>query len=356
LIEHTRPILDEAEEQAVLRVIRSRHLAMGTEVAALESEFAALVGVDHAIALANGTVSIEIGLQTLGIGPGDEVIVPSFTFIATANAVRRQGAKPVFADIDPKTYCLSPASVERRITANTRAVIAVHLYGHPADVDALGALCEESRIDLVEDAAQGIGSYWRGRSVGSFGRFASFSLYATKNVTTGEGGMITTNDPIVAERARSLRSHQSQMVGQRLQVATNARMTDLQAAIGRAQLSKIDRLQAARDRLAAVYERSLGPEVTTPYVAPEAKHGYHQYTIRTQEREGLISRLVTAGVGYGVYYPTPIHLSDTYVGEGERLPDTEAVSKEVLSLPIRPDLTHREQMTVISAVNGEGGL
>lgn len=354
MIEHTHPILDVAEEEAVIRVLRSRHLAQGAEVAGLESDFAARVGVSHSVAVANGTVAIEIGLQSLGIGPGDEVVVPSLSFIATANAVRRVGATPVFADIDPKTYCLSAASVESRVTSRTRAVIAVHLYGHPADVDVLGALCDESGLVLIEDSAQGLGASWRGKSVGSHGRFATFSLYATKNATTGEGGVITTDDPEIAERARSLRSHQSRFVGRSLQVATNARMTDLQAAIGRVQLSKLDWMQEGRHRLAAVYERYLGPDVTTPYVAPEAVHGYHQYTIRTPDRESLIGRLEAAGVGYAIYYPTPIHLTETYVAANDRLPETETVSNEVVSLPIRPDLTDEEQGAVIAAVNGEG--
>lgn len=352
MIEHTHPVLGDAEIAAVERVMRSRHLAQGEEVEEFEKEFACVIGVEHGIAVANGTVAIEIGLQSLGIGPGDEVVVPSFSFIATANAVRRVGARPIFADIDPKTYCITAATVEPRITSRTRAALAVHLYGHPAEMDSLSALCEERGIELLEDSAQGIGASWRSRSVGSFGRFATFSLYATKNITTGEGGMVTTNDPGVAELVRSLRSHQSRWVGGTLQVASNSRMTDIQAAIGRVQLAKLDELQSARHRLAAVYERLITSEVTTPYVAPEAVHGYHQYTIRVSNREAVGERLRSASVGYGIYYPVPIHLTETYNIDRVVLPDTEQAAKEVISLPIRPDLTDEEQQTVIQAVNG----
>jgi dTDP-4-amino-4,6-dideoxygalactose transaminase len=343
-------LLGDAEVAAVERVLRSGRLAQGVEVAAFEEQFAAATGTRHAVAVANGTVSIEIGLQALGIGPGDEVVVPSFTFIATANAVRRVGATPVFADIDTKTYCMTAATVEPRINDKTRAVIVVHLYGHPADMDGLGVLCEEAGIHLLEDSAQGIGATWRGQSVGSFGVFASFSLYATKNVTTGEGGMITTSSDQIAELARALRSHESRVVG-RLQVASNSRMTDIAAAIGRVQLGRLDESQARRQGLAARYDRELSDRITTPYVAPEAVHGYHQYTIRIQERRKLIRHLEERRIGYGIYYPVPIHLSQTYVDQPVHLPDTESASKEVLSLPIRPDLTEQEQAIVIEAVN-----
>ena len=350
MIDHSHPLMGDAEVAAVERVLRSGRLAQGAEVAAFEEQFASATGVRHAVAVANGSVSIEIGLQALGIGPGDEVIVPSFTFIATANAVRRVGATPVFADIDTKTYCVTAATVEPRINDKTRAVIVVHLYGHPADMDGLGVLCEEEGIHLLEDSAQGIGATWRGQSVGSFGVFASFSLYATKNVTTGEGGMITTSSDRIAELARALRSHESRVVG-RLQVASNSRMTDIAAAIGRVQLGRLDEFQARRHGLAAVYDRELSDRITTPYVAPEAVHGYHQYTIRIPERRKLIRHLEEHGIGYGIYYPVPIHLSQTYVDQPVHLPDTESASKEVLSLPIRSDLTEQEQAIVIEAMN-----
>jgi dTDP-4-amino-4,6-dideoxygalactose transaminase len=352
MIEHTHPVFGEEEFDAAERVLRSGRLAQGTEVAAFEEEFSTAIGSKHAVAVANGTVAIEIGLQALGIGPGDEVVVPSFTFIATANAVRRVGATPVFADIDPKTYCVSAATVEPHLGMRTRAVIAVHLFGHPADMDGLGMLCEERGVHLVEDAAQGIGARWRGRSVGSFGTFASFSLYATKNVTTGEGGMITTSDDRIADIARSLRSHESRMVDEKLQVGSNARMTDIEAAIGRVQLSRIDEIQQRRRRLAKTYEENLDSRIKTPFVAPDAVHGFHQYTIRSQERARLQRSLENRRVGHAIYYPVPVHLSKTYRDVAVELVDTEAAANEVISLPIRPDLTYVEQEAVIAAVNG----
>ncbi len=352
MIEHSHPVLGEKEVAAAERVLRSGQLAQGAEVAAFEDEFSNAVGSKHAIAVANGTVAIEIGLQALGIGPGDEVVVPSFTFIATANAVRRVGAVPVFADIEPKTYCISAATVEPRLGSRTRAVIAVHLFGHPAEMDALAMLCDETGLHLLEDAAQGIGATWRERSVGTFGTFATFSLYATKNVTTGEGGMITTSDDGVADVARSLRAHESRTVAKRLQVASNARMTDIEAAIGRVQLSRINELQQRRHQLADSYEQRLDSRIETPYVAPEAIHGYHQYTVRTSQRRDITGSLEDQQVGYGIYYPIPIHLTETYRDPPVNLPDTEAAANEVMSLPIRPDLTDAEQEAVIAAVNG----
>lgn len=351
MIEHSHPVIGRAEKRAVERVLDSGRIAQGTEVAAFEVEFARATGVEHAIAVSNGTVAIEIGLQSLGIGPGDEVIVPSLTFMATANAVRRVGATPVFADIDPKTYCISPDTVIPLIGPKTRAVMVVHLYGHPADMDGFESLAESTGIDILEDSAQGIGASWRGRPVGSFGRFGTFSLYATKNITTGEGGMVTTSDPEIADLARSLRAHQSRFVGGRLQVASNSRMTDVAAAIGRVQLSRLDEIQSARTRLAAVYGERLTEKVTTPYVAPEAVHGWHQYTIRVGHRSALIEQLAEQGVGTAVYYGVPVHLTETYLEGAPSLPETEAAALEVLSLPIRPDLTSPEQEAVIDAIN-----
>lgn len=351
MIEHNHPVITEAERAAVDRVLASGRIAQGPEVEAFESEFAAAIGVDHAVAVSNGTTALEIGLQALGIGPGDEVIVPSLTFLATANAVRRVGAKPVFADIDPKTYCISPETVAPLIGPATRAVMVVHLYGHPADMDGFRSLAQDSGIEILEDSAQGIGASWRGQAVGSFGRFGTFSLYATKNVTTGEGGMITTPDAGLADIARSLRAHQSRMVNGRLQVASNSRMTDIAAAIGRVQLGRLAEFQSARATLAAEYDRRLiGP--ATPYTAPEAVHGWHQYTVRVPNRELIIRRAQEAGVGTAVYYPVPVHLTETYREEGSVLPETEAAAAEVLSLPIRPDLTPAEQDVVIDVVNG----
>ena len=351
MIEHTHPVIGGAEREAVDRVLASARLAQGEEVAALEAAFAEVVGVSHAVAVSNGTVAIEIGLQAAGVGPGDEVVLPSLTFIATANAVRRVGARPVFADIDPKTYCISPETVAPLIGPNTRAVLLVHLYGHPADMDGFSALAEEHGIDIFEDSAQGIGASWRGRHVGSFGTFGTFSLYATKNVTSAEGGMITTSDDEVADIARSLRSHRNRMVNGRLQVASNARMTDIAAAIGRVQLSRLEEIQDARTRIAAEYNRCLDPNIATPHVAPEAVHGWHQYTIRVPNRDAVVEHAASLGVGTAVYYPTPIHLADTYEGS-PRLTETEAAAREVLSLPIRADLTPANQQAVIGAING----
>lgn len=351
MIAHNYPQIGPEELAAVESVLLGRHLAQGAEVEHFEAEFARVIGADHAVAVTNGTVAIELALLSLGIGPGDEVIVPSFTFVATANAVRRSGAEVIFADIDPKTYCISATTISSHLTEKTRAVIVVHLYGHPAEMDDLVALCDAKGVALIEDSAQGIGTKWRGQHVGTFGAAATFSLYATKNITTGEGGIVATSDLRVAEAVRALRAHKGTEVNGHLRTGTNARMTDIAAAIGRAQLKKLDEMQIRRRHLAAIYDRELSASLTTPFEAPEATHGFHQYTIRPNNRDRLVSALEQAEIGYGIYYETPCHLLPEYRNTRSRLPETESAARHVVSIPIRPDLTESEQARVIETVN-----
>lgn len=350
MIPLSRPLLGEAEIAAVERVLRSGRLVAGPEVEAFELEFTGVVQSAHAVAVANGTLALEMALRALEIGPGAEVIVPSFTFVATANAVRMVGATPVFADIDPKSMCLGPDSLRAAITDRTVAVIAVHLYGHPAPMDELATVCGDHDILLVEDAAQALGAALAGRPVGSLATCAAFSFYPTKNITTGEGGMVTTDDPLLADRIRLLRNHGSRQRYEHSTPGTNARMTDLSAAIGRVQLEKLPGWLVRRRQNARFYDEMLGDVVETPACLPDAQHAYHQYTVRSHARAELMAALESRRVGYGLYYSTPCHRQPAFAPTRATLPHTERASREVLSIPIRPDLTEDELHRVVAAV------
>ncbi|WP_146658036.1 DegT/DnrJ/EryC1/StrS family aminotransferase [Enhygromyxa salina] len=346
----SHPVLGDEEVAAVEQVLRAGQLAAGPEVRSFEAEFAAHCGARFGIAVNNGTTALELALRGLGIGPGDEVIVPSFTFIATANAVCMVGARPVFADIDPVTMCVSAATVAPLLSSATAAIIAVHLYGHPAPVDALAALCSKHGCALVEDSAQALGTRWRGRHVGTTGSAGVFSFYATKAVTTGEGGMLITNDPELSERLRMLRNHGAREVGMHLGVGTNARMSEIAAAIGRVQLRGLEARNEARRVHARAYDQALAGVVEHPRCAPDAVHAQHQYTIQVDDRPRLLAALERASVGYGLYYPRPCHMQPAFARERPSLPHTERAAARVVSLPVRHDLAEAERDTVIAAV------
>ena len=346
----SRPMIDDATIAAVERVLRSGMLAAGPEVAAFETEFADWVGVDHAIAVANGTLALWIGMLAAAIEPGDEIVIPSFTFAGTASSVIMAGATPVYADIDPATYCITAATVEPVLSARTRAVMPVHLYGHPARLDELEALCSERGIELFEDAAQAHGAKLDGRAVGGWGTFGAFSFYPTKNMTTGEGGMVTTNDESIAEAARRIRNHGMAERYHHISFGTNARMSDIGAAIGRRQLELIEGWNKQRIEHARHLDDELASHVATPPVEADAHSVYHQYTVRTSERARLIASLNEHGIGHGIYYPKGCHEQPAYRDPGARLPVTEQASSEVVSLPVRPDLTDAEIDRIVTAV------
>lgn len=350
MISLSRPSLGQDEIQAAGRVIASGQLAQGPEVAKFESEFAQYHAVAHGIAVASGTAALHLGLWAMGIGRGDEVIVPSFTFAATVNAVRMVGAKPVFADIDPHSFCVSRETVEPLVNARTAALIQVHLFGQPSAVDELVDLCARHGLVLVEDAAQAHGAEWHGKPVGGFGAFGAFSFYPTKNMTTGEGGMITTDDPTLAARIRMLRNHGMSAPYVHQEVGTNARMTEVAAAIGRIQLGKLLGWNRRRQANARFLDGRLEGFVETPKVSASASHVYHQYTIRSSSRREITDSLRNAQVGFGIYYDPPCHRQQAFEDSPADLPHTRRASREVVSIPVRPGLDRVQLGSVADAV------
>lgn len=349
-----RPLIGAAERDAVAAVMAGGHLVQGSQVAAFEDEFSDLVAGRPCVAVSSGTSALHLALLAAGIGPGDEVIVPSFTFAATANAVRLVGADPVFADIDPVSFCVDPEAVAAAVTPRTAAVMPVHLYGHPADMTALTRLAERHGLLVVEDAAQAHAAAYAGRPVGALGDLAGFSFYATKNMTTGEGGMVVAKDADTAHRVRLLRNQGMQERYLHETVGLNQRMTDIAAAIGRHQLTRLAAWTAARQRNAAHLGARL-ERVTTPTRVGPVEHVYHQYTVRHPARDALARWLADAQIGSAVHYPRPTHLMPAYADDprwaGLRLEHTERACAQVLSLPVRPDLTDAELARIVTAVN-----
>lgn len=351
------PLVTEEDCQRVLDVLTSGRLSSGEWVERFEAEFASYVGVRYAVATSSGTAALEALLEALGVGPGDEVVVPAFTFAATANAVVHRGARPVFADIDPVTFNVDPQAVEDALRTHrrVRGVVVVHLYGLPAAMDALVSLSERYGVWLVEDAAQAHGAAFQGRRVGGFGLAGVFSFYPTKNMTTGEGGMVVTSDPQLARRVRLL-VHQGQLEPYRYEVVGhNYRMTDLSAALGWGQLQHLEERNAARRRNAVRLTQSLqGLAGIHPPVEPEGYwHVYHQYTVRAEHRDGLAQHLRGRGVETRVYYPQPLPHTEPYrrLGYPQGLwPRAEATSREVLSLPVHPGLKEAQLERVAEAV------
>jgi dTDP-4-amino-4,6-dideoxygalactose transaminase len=344
------PVVGDAEVAAVTAVLRSGQLAQGAEVAAFEEEFSALVGGRHCVAVNSGTSALQLLIGALGIGAGDEVVVPSFTFAATANAVRLMGAEPVFADIEPRWFGLDPAAVAAAVGPRTAAVLAVDLFGHPAPLAELEALCRRHGLVLLEDAAQAHGASLGGRPCGGWGAGAAFSFYATKNMTTGEGGMVVLDDAGAARTARLLRNQGMERQYENELVGYNMRMTDLAGALGRVQLGRLAELNGRRQANAAALHRGLEPVMAVPRPAEGAVHVYHQYTVRLAERDAVAARLADQGVPSRVFYPVPVHLLPPYAGSGSDLPETGRAAAEVLSLPVGPHLGPEHVATVVDAL------
>lgn len=349
------PTFGAAEKDAVRAVLDDGMVADGPEVRRFESAFAAYCGSDHAVATANGTAALQVALEALEIGSGDRVVTTPFSFVASANAIRLVGAEPVFADIDPATYTLDPTETRRAVReTDADAILAVHLYGLPADMDALGDVAAEEDVLLVEDAAQAHGARYHGQSVGTFGDAAAFSFYPTKNMTTGEGGMVLTDHDRVAERAASYVNHGRTDGGTYAheRVGHNLRMTSLAAAIGRVQLEKLPEWVRARRENAGRLSDGLAdvPEITLPTEPDGFRHAYNQYTVRCEERSSLRTHLDEAGVETAIYYPTSIHQLEAYESYDADAPASEKAAETVVSLPVHPGLSDQAVDQVVTAV------
>ncbi len=357
MISISKPILGEEEVKAVAEVMRSGNLAQGRKVEEFEQKFAEYIDVEHAIAVCNGTAALHLALLAAGIGSGDEIITTPFSFIASSNSILLTGAKPVFVDIELDTYNIDPERIKERITEKTKGLLPVHLYGHPADMKAICEIAEDWNLLIIEDACQAHGASYNGKKVGSFGEASAFSFYPTKNITTGEGGMITTNDREIANKLRLLRNHGSKTRYLHEILGFNLRMNDISAAIGIEQLKKLDQFNIKRRENAAFLTRRLRKinGIITPKVRKKCKHVFHQYTIRITEefkknRNEVALELSKRGIGTGVYYPVPIHKQPIYkrLGYNDVLPNSELAAREVLSLPIHPSIS-REEINHIAA-------
>ncbi|WP_370572429.1 DegT/DnrJ/EryC1/StrS family aminotransferase [Methanomethylovorans sp.] len=353
MISIAKPYLDEAEIEAVTAVLRSGVIAEGPRVAQFEQAFAEYVGVGHAVALNSGTAALHVALMAHGIGKGDEVITSPFSFVATANSIVYTGAKPVFADIEPDTYNISPDQVHEMITSRTKAIMPVHLYGHAADMGAIMEIAEDHNLLVIEDACQAHGATYKGKKVGSFGTGA-FSFYPTKNMTTSEGGIITTDDPDIAARSRMLRAHGSKQRYLHEMIGYNFRMTDISAAIGIVQMGRLPEFTEKRRQNARKLSNGLKDtkNIILPVEKENCSHVYHQYTIRTPRRDSLRDTLQEKGVGTGTYYPLCIHQQPLYkeMGYAGSFPNSEKASREVLSIPVHPALSDADINTVIAAI------
>lgn len=342
---------------AIDRVLDTTSFILGEEVRQFEDAFAAHVQARGAVGVASGTAAIELALRALGVTPGDEVITTAHTFIATAEAVSNVGATPIFADIDPTTYNIDPDHVEALITDRTRAILAVHLYGHPADLVALDEIAERRGLWLIEDAAQAHGAEIDGRRVGGIGHLACFSFYPGKNLGAyGDAGAVTGNDREVLDRVSQLRDHGRTTKYEHTKIGFAERMDALQAAILGAKLPHLEAWTEARRAAAARYDRLLADtDVSVPTSAANVRHVYHLYVVRSQKRDALLSQLRERGVGAGIHYPIPLHHQPAYqaLGYGAvSLPHTERAAAEVLSLPIYPEIQEEQQSYVAAAAGG----
>jgi len=354
MIPIAKPLLGTEEKQAVLEVLESGMLAQGPKVQAFEDAFATYCGAEHAVATSSGTTALHLALLAHGVGPGDQVITTPFTFISTANAILYVGATPVFVDIDPMTFNLDPEQIEEAVNGHTRAILPVHLFGLPADMDPLRAVARKYGLVVIEDACQAHGADDRGQMIGSCGT-ACFSFYPTKNMTAGEGGMIVTGDQAVAERCRALRQYGSSKRYYHHELGYNFRMSDIHAAIGLAQLEKLEWFNRARI-INAIYLSDHLHGVVTPYVPVRCRHVFHQYTVRVPSgcRDALAEHLEADGVGHAVYYPLPVHKQELYVDRGYGhvcMPVAERAALEVLSLPVHPGLSVSDLDAIIDVVN-----
>jgi perosamine synthetase len=354
-----RPAIGQEEISAVTDVLKSGMLASGDRVLEFETKFADFCGSNHAVATNNGTAALHAALLAAGIGPGDEVIVPAFSFVATASAVAMCGAKPVFTDVDEQSFNIDPRQVAEKITSRTKAVIGVHLFGQVCDVEALQEICESKSLKFIEDAAQAHGALYKNARAGSFGHLACFSFYATKNMITGEGGMVTTSDKAYHERLRLLINHGQSEKYLHTILGYNYRMTDIGAALGIVQLKKLEKFNLRRRKNAEYYNASLSVKgLSVPFVGPARNHVYHQYVVRLSEefpmnRMTFIEYLKAKGIGSAVHYPIPLHRQPLFGldNDPDPCPVSTRLAGSVLSLPVHPLLDQKELSYICDTIN-----
>jgi dTDP-4-amino-4,6-dideoxygalactose transaminase len=345
-----------AEVEPALRAVMERaDFVLGDDVAAFEAEFAAYCETGHAVGVDSGLSALELGMRALGIGPGDEVVTPANSFVASSSAITFAGATPVWVDVDPRTLTMDPDAVRAAITPRTRAIMPVHLYGQPADMDAIAAIAREHGLRVVEDACQAHGARSGGRRVGSLGDLAAFSFYPAKNLGAyGDGGIVTTPDAELAERLRTMRNYGQRRKYEHVTLAWNRRLDTVQAAVLRVKLRRLDAWNAARRRLAAQYDRLLGESgLQLPWTRPGAEHAFHLYVVQADGRDDLLAALRARGIGAALHYPVPIHLQDAYRDRGfgpGSFPVTERAAGRVLSLPLYPELGRDQVERVAAAV------
>ena len=343
-------------DAAIRGVLEKTQFILGPNVAELEREIADYQGVPHAIGVASGTDALLLALRACDLQPGDEVITTPFTFIATAEVIALLQAKPVFVDIVKRTYNIDPAGIEKKITPRTRAIIPVHLFGHPADMDAIMDISRRHKLRVIEDCAQAFGALYRGRRVGSIGDFGCFSFFPSKNLACyGDGGMVITREQGMAEKLRLLRNHGSRVKYHHDLLGYNSRLDEIQAAILRVKLRRIEEWNDGRRRAADLYRAFIRREdITLPSEISGCRHVYHQFTIRSADRERIMANLSAQGIASAVYYPVPLHLQKVFTGlQGiDDLKVSEVSAAEVLSLPMFPEITEEEVRRVSDVING----
>ncbi|MCC7554265.1 MAG: DegT/DnrJ/EryC1/StrS family aminotransferase [Methanobacteriaceae archaeon] len=350
------PIIGDEEVEEVLKVLRSGMIAQGPKVEEFEKKFADWIGTKYAIATNSGTSALHVALLACKIGEGDEVITSPFTFIASGNSIVYTGAKPVFADIDLKTYNIDPKDIENHITDKTKAIMPVHLYGQPAKMDEIKEIAKKHDLFIIEDAAQSHGAIFKNENIGTLGDMACFSFYPTKNMTTSEGGIITTNDKELYERSRMLRAHGASERYHHDEIGYNFRMTDIAAAIGLAQLKKIDNFNSKRIENANYLSENLKDieGITTPYLDSDLKSVYHQYTIKVKgdNRDDWVEFLNNEGIGTGIHYPIPLYNQPIYkkLNIKGNCPNAEEAADSVISIPVHPSLSKNDLNQVIEAI------
>ena len=341
-------LITNDQKEAVLRVLNSGRYILGEENRKLEEKFAEYCGAKYSVALNSGTAALHLALITLGIGKGDEIITVPNTFIATSNVALFVGAKPVFVDINSETYTMDVESIEKSITPKTKAIIPVHLYGHPADMDPIVKIAEKHGLHVIEDACQAHGALYKGKKVGSIGDIGCFSFYPSKNMTVcGDGGMLVTNDMEIAEKARIIRNQGQKVKNVHESLGYNMRLSEIHAAIARVQLRYLNKWNEARRRNASIYDllfKGLGDKIVRPVEKNWAKHVYHFYVIRASNRDSLRKYLAEREIETGIHYPTPVHLQPLYrklFSFSENMyPVAEKAAKQILSLPCHPALSH----------------